>query len=271
MIRFVVALACEAEPFLHRFRMERAEGAFPWFRSPEAALVISGVGKPRAAAATAYLHARTGEEPLGLWVNVGIAGHRDRSPGDVISGHTLVDVASGARFHPTRLDGRTEAAEIRTVDRPETKFDSDAAYEMEATGFYPVALGFSTSELVQCIKIVSDNRDTSAAALTAETIRDLVEGRADAVMEQVSRLRDWARELEPLRRERELASEVNRYRERWRFTTSESRRLKRLLGRWHTLSDGAELANDLSSARSADDAMQILEREVARLSTERPL
>ena len=49
MIRFVVALAPEADPLVRRYRMEPREGAFPWFRSVEAALVVSGVGKIAAA------------------------------------------------------------------------------------------------------------------------------------------------------------------------------------------------------------------------------
>jgi adenosylhomocysteine nucleosidase len=274
MIRFVTALASEAEPLLRRYRMEPREGSFRWFRSDEGALVLSGVGKLRAAAATSYLHVRTGEEPLGLWLNVGIAGHRIRRPGELLVAHTIVDVGSGKRFfptRPTRLDGSVEALELRTVDRPETEFDSDAAYDMEAAGFCETALRFSTTELVQSVKIVSDNLDTTTAGLNAETIRDLVESRADEVVSIATRFRTWARGVDPSRRECEISRDVELCRERWRFTTTEARKLRRLLWRFRVLADGAVPRDVLSRSRSGPEVLRNLEEELRHLSAERPL
>jgi hypothetical protein len=237
MLRFVVALAPEAEPLVRWYRMEPQKGACRWYRSEEAALVISGVGKAAAAAAASSLHARTGEEPLAVWINFGTAGHRDRPRGDVLLAHTVTDAGTGARFHPTRLSGfDLEGIEVKTVDRPETDFDSDAAYDMEAFGFASAALPFSTAELVQSIKIVSDNRETTTWAFTPKAVRDLVESRVEAVAGAALRLREIALDLEPLRREhREFSELLIAYRDRAHFTTSEGRRLRRLLRRWAAL------------------------------------
>ena len=84
MTRFVVALRAEARPLIDRYRLEPADdGAFRCFHGSGRSLVISGVGKVAAAAATACLH----EKPLDVWVNVGIAGHRDRAPGELVRAH----------------------------------------------------------------------------------------------------------------------------------------------------------------------------------------
>jgi len=251
--------------------MEPVEGAFRWFRSGEAALVISGMGKLQAAAATSYLHARTGEEALGVWLNVGTAGHRARPRGDVLLAHTVTDAASGERFYPTRLDGPSlEAIEVRTVDRPETRFDSDAAYEMEAYGFHAAALRFSTSELVQSIKVVSDNRETTTAAWTAAAVRELLSSRVEDIAAAAERFREIAEDLAPLRRDREeTAALVDVYRRRARFTTSETRRLKRLLRRWAALEPGAPIRPESAEGASAADLLERLERRLDTLATER--
>ena len=54
MLRFVVALAAEARPLIARYRLERlsSAAAFPLYRRGAAALVVSGIGKTAAAAAT---------------------------------------------------------------------------------------------------------------------------------------------------------------------------------------------------------------------------
>ena len=273
MIRFVVALAPEADALVRRYRMEPCEGAFRWFRSDEAALVISGIGKLSAAAATSYLHAKTGEEPFGVWLNFGTAGHRERPRGDTLLAHTVTDAASRDRFHPTRLDGPDlEAVEVRTVDRPEIDFDSDAAYDMEAYGFVAIALRFSTSELVQSIKIVSDNRETTTAAWTTAAVRDLIESRVDVVARAADRFREIANDLEPLRREQvESRALVSTYRRRAHFTTSETRRLRRLLRRWAALDPLADRGPESGEARSASEVLDQLERRLQVLARERPV
>ncbi len=274
MIRFVVALAPEADALVRRYRMEPGEGAFRWFRSEEAALVISGIGKLASAAATSYLHARTGEEPFGVWLNFGTAGHRDRARGDVLLAHTVTDAASGERLYPTRLAGPDlEAVEVRTVERPEIDFDSDAAYDMEAYGCVDIALRLSTSELVQSIKVVSDNRETTTAGWTAAAVRDLIESRVDVVARAAERFREIANDLEPLRREQaDSLALVEAYRRRVHFTTSEARRLRRLLQRWAALDRRADRGPEgVEAGGSASETLDRLERRVQALAMERPV
>jgi adenosylhomocysteine nucleosidase len=269
MIHFVVALAPEADALIRRYRMEPCEGAFSWFRSDEAALAISGVGKIAAAAAASYLHAKTGEDPLGVWLNFGTAGHRDRPPGDVLLAHTVTDDATGKRFYPPRLDGpELEAAEVRTVDRPETEYASSAAYDMEAYGFVAAALHFSTSELVQSIKIVSDNRETTTAAWTSAAVRELIESRIDIVATSAERFRELARDLDPLRRdETETRALVAAYCGRAHFTASEKRTLRRLLRRWAALAPQA--SRESARGRTASEILDGLERHLRALAMER--
>jgi hypothetical protein len=186
----------------------------------------------------------------------------------------LTDAASGARLHPTRLDGPAlEAVEVKTVDRPEADFDSEAAYDMEAYGFAATAIRFSTSELVQSIKIVSDNRKTTTAQWTASSVRDLIEPRIDVVARAAERFREIAADLAPVRRERaESLALVAAYRRRFHFTTSEGRRLRRLLQRWAALEPRARRGPEDVEGSSAAEVLDGLENRLRAVTPllERP-
>ena len=73
----LTALAAEAKPIASWFNLRRMlpERGFPVYRNQHVALVVAGVGKTNAAAATAYLYARSGCPADAIWVNVGVAGH----------------------------------------------------------------------------------------------------------------------------------------------------------------------------------------------------
>ncbi|MFQ5792846.1 MAG: hypothetical protein ACE5JI_20450, partial [Acidobacteriota bacterium] len=140
MIRIVVALQAEARPLVSHYRLKAVAGAFPLYQSEGLWLVVSGVGKTRAAAATANLHAAAGEGPGCAWINVGIAGHRERPVGEAILADKIVDGASGRRWYPPRLPGvPPPSASVLTVDHVEERFTGDWVYEMEAAGICAAA------------------------------------------------------------------------------------------------------------------------------------
>lgn len=271
MIRFVTATRSEAKPLIARYAMAPRPGAFPWYVSSNgAALVVSGVGKRSAAAAAAFLHAKTGEARDAVWLNVGIAGHSVREPGDVLVAHTVRDGVTDERWYPPRIGLELTGTEVVSVDTPETTFERDAVYEMEAAGFYPTALRFGTSELVQVAKITSDNRERSFRELTAARVSALVEGALEDVTGLAAQLDRLRRDLPPPSgAEDEELSAVTR---RWRFTTSETRALARLLVRFRALEPGAVLSTEgLASARSGSDALRLLTRRLRELALERPV
>ena len=261
MTRFVVALRAEARPLIERYGLDpTGEGEFRTFRRGDTSLVISGVGKVAAAWATAYIQ----EHPLEVWLNVGIAGHRDRSPGEITRAHRVTDSATGERFYPTLLGlPRLDTTGVTTVDVPETDFASDDLYDMEASGFYRSALSFSTSELVQCVKIVSDNRDSGTKGLTGARVSELVTRNLDAIDEVVAHLEALAIELEPTRQTPDTES----FFEMWHFTTSERRRLSRTLNRYRALTT-PPAAQELSHAKTASAVLHELDERLHALALE---
>lgn len=259
MLHFVTALEAEARPFIQHYRLKRdpAARAFQVFRrgvfrgegagggdaagGGDVALVISGIGKVSAAAATAFLAATEGRGQA-VWLNVGVAGHATRAVGEAILAHKIRDAASGRTFYPPLvLEPPCASDPLTTVDVPETRYASPGAYDMEASGFYPTACRFSSAELVHCLKIVSDGPAASVHHLTLQRVRELV-------AEQVDLVAGWAESCRPLAAELAgLAADppdLASCRERFRFTVSELVELRRLLVRRRTLAPASPLPLD---------------------------
>ncbi len=266
MTRFVVALRAEATPLIQHYRMlpeEDSGRAFPIYRSQRQTLVIAGVGKIRAAAATAVLASKLPSNASDAWINIGIAGHRDRPLGELVVAHTVTDHASGKRYFPPRLGAfDLTSTAIRTVDRPETEFEADDVYEMEASGFVETALRFATGELVQCLKIVSDNRSSGTATITRESIHDLVVEHLGAVDALSNHLEQMVKEAPATRLVDASVAEVivgARH-----FTTSQKRRLATLLLRLQAFDPTPDTSG--CDQKSAAELLQCLENRVHELA-----
>jgi nucleoside phosphorylase len=264
-LHLVTALAYEARPLIAGFglRADLEHQAFRIYRSECADLVVTGVGRTAAAAGTAYLAAIAEAGRLDPWVNVGVGGHRDLAPGHAAVAHEVEDASSDRRRYPPRT--ATEglpSARVRTVERVETEWRTDAICEMEAAAFVDSALRFAASELVQVLKIVSDGPSHPLAQLDAKRIEKLV-GDAWPLVEQLAdRLCALAASgVDP-------TADAAPFEERWRFTVSQRRRLGALLRRWRALEaadDEAALLARLASAEDASALLSRLEAEVDRM------
>ncbi len=199
MLRFVVALEAEARPIVERFRLARDadDRSFKVFRGEQRVLIVSGVGKVAAAAATAHLSATCGGERDAVWLNVGVAGHGTRAVGEAVLAHKILDRASGRAWYPPQLfTGRAFPApfatdQVTTVDRPELEYTEPGAFDMEASGFYATACRFASAELVHCLKVVSDGPAAPVEKVTAEGVRGLIERVlpvVEALVEECGRL-----------------------------------------------------------------------------------
>ncbi|MEN8175692.1 MAG: hypothetical protein ABFS23_08005 [Pseudomonadota bacterium] len=256
LVHFVVALDAEAKPLIAWFGLKRQQPdkGFPVFRHAHVALVVSGPGKANAAAATAHLHARCGFPRDALWLNIGIAGHGRNSPGDAFVVHGLGDAGSGRRWFPPQAVTAPWPGEIlETRDAPADTYPAAGLVDMEAAGFYATACRFSTSELVQVIKVVSDNPDIPAERLKPTDLPPLIGAQLDDLDLFLHRLGRLANELHDDRQHVEETKHA--LRERWHFTASQDQQLGELLRRWHALGEDAGALASLGDAYSAADVL----------------
>ncbi len=192
MICLLVALHAEAQPLIDYFSLEprlRRE-LFPIYSTQELALVVSGVGKIKAAAAVAYLYAVLGGPRDYGWLNIGVAGHPRRRCGEGLIARRITEAASGRSWVlTTDIAPGLERERLITVDVPETEYATQAMYDMEAAGFYAIARRCAPGAKVQCFKVISDNRLTAPSELTPARASRLIGDRLEDIDQLIGRLK----------------------------------------------------------------------------------
>ena len=196
MLIWVCALHCEAKPVVDRYRMKKAPGDPPFdtWTSDGMVCVVSGVGKLAAAAASAWSAARLAEQPALAWLNLGTAG-ADAELGSAFDVDKIVDADSGECYYPVPvLRSPLPGAVCHTLAAPSEDYRNGLLYDMEASGYFASAARFSSAELIQSIKVVSDN-PARQTGRDRQAISDLVHGQMDAVAARADALRELAREV----------------------------------------------------------------------------
>ena len=275
-IHWVAALQCEARPLIEllglRFCNAWSRGGFSVYADEKAnhRLIVSGVGKVAVAAAVSWLEAafRKGNRQgnvSGIWLNAGVGGHRSASLGSVFRAAKITDRATEKSWYPAavwpRQDDAFSLAEVVTVDRAVPDYPPEnQVVDMEAAGFYPSAARFSTVELVQVVKVISDNEETGIDALDAELAEKLMREAAPSFIEWCEVLRGIAYE----------EAERNAFPPGWeevlarhRFSETRKHRFKRLArwalvrGKFDSLPDWIE-QNEFRNAKEILAALESL-------------
>ena len=198
MIHVVVALTAEARPLVTHFQLEPMPELEPLkaFRGADLTLVVSGVGKEPAAQAVDQLaNSHTAERPA-VWLNIGVAGHRQLDIGTVVVARTVTDAESGKvqQLEPPD-DLHLTLGDVRTVAHVETRYESEALYEMEASAFCQRAALCTPPELIQVVKIVSDNLRSGSLCVSARQVQGLMEDSFPRIDRLISSLHRRARRL----------------------------------------------------------------------------
>jgi hypothetical protein len=126
------------------------------------------------------------------WLNIGIAGHKHVSIGSPLIVSKLTDSVTNRSYYPPlllKVDCKT--TELLCVDVPKTTYSESMAYDMECSAFYTSAQRFITSELVQVLKIVSDNSVADIENITEVKISQLIGDNVlliDAIVTQLQAL-----------------------------------------------------------------------------------
>jgi len=266
MLNIVVALPAEARPLLDHFKLrdKQHNTAFPLYRNTEMALIVSGPGKVAAAAATAFLAGMATAPGTRAWLNIGIAGHAQHGIGTGFVAHRITDSTTGTSWYPPQLlDLSLPTGSVVTVDVPETEYPAAALYEMEASGFFPVACRFSSSELVQCFKIISDNKTRASTAVTAKLCKQLISDRLADIDKLVTALSTMADEYSAWHAPH---PDIEQLAARWHFSVTQQHQLARLARRWKVLTaDQPIWLDQLDKTQRAADMLRCLEQHLGTL------
>lgn len=239
VIHWVVALQPEAQALIRPLQLNHSKpqsgAGFPVYESKDGRnkLIVSGIGKVASAAATSWLGAQGDPSIPGAWINFGIAGNQKVEIGSTLRAGRVTDQASNRSWYPVAVWPASKdpfpTSEVVTVDLPQSGYpESRKTVEMEASGFLPTALRFSSIELTQVVKVISDNEESGISDLNPGKVGELCEA-------AVPELLAWSEVL------REIAGEemarilpppgVVETWEKLRFSETEKHRLSRLT-RW---------------------------------------
>lgn len=229
MLIWVCALHCEAKPVIDLYRLKKShqENAFDLYLGDEMICIISGIGKLASATACAWIAARYQTRASLAWINLGTAGAAEHEIGSLFSLNQVIDADSEQRFYPAASGASLPGHACLTLARASQEYQDKYLFDMEASGFMFAALRFSSAELTQCIKVVSDNNHHQTGR-DRQRVSELIKGHIETLHQSAKALAKTNRELaeialptESWQQLIELAhfsqTEKNRLRVLWRY------------------------------------------------------
>jgi hypothetical protein len=172
-INIVVAMKREAIPLINYWDLKENAKKFYSNKKKKINLIISGIGKKRAEKATIYLAKQTTNDSF--FLNIGIAGHKNYKLGEIILISKITDNKTKYSWYPSLLwKTKIKKTPLITVGFPKIRYTTNFLYDMEASGFFKGAREFAGPEMVQCIKIISDNKKSSILNISSNKIENWI-------------------------------------------------------------------------------------------------
>ncbi len=261
-VNLIVALKAEAQPLIEFFELKPlpVDETISIFSNHELTLALAGMGKSAAARAVDCVN-NTKQHCVNAWLNIGIAGHGEFDVGQGFLADRIVDQTTMKTWYPQFVfQPVCQTGALVTVEKVETDYSIPVGYDMEASGFYPAAINYSTIELVHSYKIVSDNPRNSAAKVTRTNINDLIKSKLSEIRCTVDSLKNLTAEVATRSSSDEL---LHQFLQRWRFSVTQQFQLKSLLRKTNILKIDIDVeSNDFFSCRDGRSALKIVERTV---------
>lgn len=190
-LNFVTALSCEAKPLIDYYGLvKQSYTAFPHFFKPSCEqhsyninLVVSGIGMQSMATACGWLSGVSSNEPA-VWLNIGTAGHATLQLGEIVRVVCATQAnANTSHFPPLVAKWAGVNAPLISSTAPVSRYPEQSLVDMEASAFFVAAKRFASAELVQALKVVSDNKENSIEQLNAAKLSAFIAERMNAIHE----------------------------------------------------------------------------------------
>lgn len=265
-LNYVVALSAEAHPLIGYYKLKRLHNisAFEVYENENVRLIVGGMGKVNAAAATAYLAGLCNTRAPQVWFNVGIAGGNAAKLGDVVIVNAITDDETSKSYYPSIcFDSGLPQAEIVTVSDPGTKYRQDSLFDMEAAGFFIAANRFAPAELVHCCKIVSDNSEKSFDTISKTSVIEMIQAGLEKIDTVAKKSMVLAKDIGP---NEYVESVFKRISERHHFTESQKHTLRLYLQNWLAMTDDTNIqCDDLLNAKDAKSVLITLQKTLSSM------
>jgi hypothetical protein len=263
MIHIFCALPCEAAPIIQHYKLARLK-QFDLFhlyqsKNKQTSLAIPGTGKLNAASAVSYHHACLETQASDIWLNIGIAGHANIPVGEARLIKKITDDQNKSCWYPQILfKSSCDSASLITLDSPSSDYQ-ESIFDMEASGFYQMAIRLGTAELIHSLKIISDNHKQPTSTVNAKNVNKLIAthtGTIDTILDC----------LKPISAEMALInSEPEHYQtliEQWHFTQTERIQLSRLLRQWSVRLPKQSIMHSVSELKTGKLVLSALKHKL---------
>ena len=237
-VTIVCALSSEAAAVVDRFGLSGV-GANPFktYEGSDLRVIVSGMGAALSAAAVGFMAGDATRADRGIWINYGIAGHCTLATGTAILADKVSSAGADDTWYPSLLfDAPCQTGEVKTFAQPVTAYPAHACCDMEAAGFMPAAMAVAQGELVQVLKIISDNAQAGLDGVNRGVVRELMDGGVACLTTLIERLRALAERLPVAQHDDALDAIL----ERWHFTYAQNKQLHHLHTRFIALSADVE-------------------------------
>ena len=261
---WVIALRAEAAPIIKFLKLKyvNTQSSFTIYANEKLghALIISGVGAIKSAAATAFLKAYFNINNYASWINLGIAGYYAEPVGKLYQAIKVFSPVHQRTFFPGfRFSKILPGTSLLTVDKAETNYNNPVLYDMEAFGFCEVASAFSCNELIFVFKIVSDTPNNPIKKLKSSIIEDLINENLQDLKELLSEIN----KLSVLEMERlEIPDEVIEIENSIHFSKTNSFKFRQLYKKWKFANPKKTLKDLHFSKKKAKEIISVLEDNI---------
>ena len=265
MLNLIAATQAEADPVISALKLKKITAPLNCYQNKDTHLVIAGIGKCCTATACGWLaektapsSGRTGTGKSAAWLNFGIAGRGSTDTGTLMMAHEVTDAATGRVWYPHRIFQSMPSSSLTTVDRPLAHYPPGQLLDMEASAFVESARHFSHAELVQSVKVVSDNEKQPYTNINAKLANQLITDNTKSILECAQTLQALAASIAPMD-----SSISDTILEQWHFSVSQTVRLERLLQRYGVIySPMTDIPPGLQEQKSTKDALNWLQSAV---------
>ena len=261
---WVVALKAEAQPLISILSLKSISDDlnFPIYTNAETghALVISGVGAVKSAAAATYLRIICNVKSFAAWINFGIAGYYSEPVGQIIQAVKVSDLAKNQPYFPgVRFTKKITTAPLYSVTQTEKQYSQPALFDMEAAGFCEIVSSFCCNELIFVFKVVSDTPKTTVETVSKKQIKKLIFQNTEKIKELLIEI---AHIVESERERLCTPKEVSSCLEMYHFSVTNKHKFLQVYKKWKTVFPERFLLDSRKSESSAKELINFMENEL---------
>ena len=263
-VRWVIALKEEAEIIITRFKMSLLSQitVFPIFKNFDGThwLILSGIGRHNAAAATLYLYEKSKAAKWTSWINLGIAGCGKGNYGDLCLVDKIINNSNSKTTFPDTMKRSILARmELLTTDVPIINYNSKELIDMEGAAFYDVASKIASRELIGLLKVISDGPSNDIKKLNKSNISNLIKSNISDINNVISYYELLSLTEQKIINKSDLFFKIFN---QWHFTVSQKFQLDSLVRRINTFGNNENIMYLLRDCKNSKSVIIMLNKKI---------